>query len=396
LQPKDHDLTKISSDVTLSKTLFPTMWKRWNQVSIVRSMRAFELQHFNGQYHTQSGRVLAPAVAKEVPAYGSLVAYELEKQRRETDTFPGYISTALTTSRSGSLSAGFLPPQFAALDLNPTTVFDTLGGTTDEKVSQLLQERWKWLAALSEVSDAERLSLGDKAVDYQTYYRNAHRLLEDPRWTKAFQLTKEDKERYGESQFGLGLVLARNLVASDAGTRFVYVYDSPQDWDAHAKIFDRSKPQNHYMTCNRWDKGFSALVDDLTKLPGREPGKTLLDETIVLSTSEFGRTPEINPIMGRHHWRFNYSSLMIGGGIKPGRIIGKSDEKGAYNVDPGWKHKEQPYNDNLVASIYSALGIDWRKKITNTPSGRDYYYVQTAPVGGNEFISDDEIAELFV
>ncbi len=395
LQPKDLDIRKVSSDVVLSKTLFPNMIDRWNEVSLVRSMRAPELQHFNGQYHTQTGRVLAPALAKEIPAFGSIVAYELEKQRRETDTFPTYISTSLITARAGSIGAGFLPPRFTAFDLAADTVFETFGGG-DEGSNPALEERWSWLSAISEVSERDRMSLGTKVSDYKAYYENGYRILNDPRWNKVFKLTEQDKQRYGDDQYGLGLILARNLLAADAGTRFVYIYDSPQDWDAHAKIFDKSSRRNHYFTCQRWDKGFASLLTDLAAVPGHAPGKTMLDETLIVATSEFGRTPEINPVMGRHHWRFSYTTLFAGGGVKGGRVIGKSDANGGYNVETGWKHPEQPAMDNAVATIYSALGIDWKKRVTNTPSGRDYDYVQSAPIGGSEFIATDSIDELFV
>ena len=72
-------------------------------------MRANELIHFNGQYHTQAGRTLNPAVAREIPAFGSVISFELSSQRRETDTFPTYVSTALTKARAGSIGSGFFP-----------------------------------------------------------------------------------------------------------------------------------------------------------------------------------------------------------------------------------------------------------------------------------------------
>ena len=77
-QPKDLDVRKINSELNLSKTLFPQLSDRMDKISIVRSLRAAELVHFNGEYHTQTGRALNPALAKEIPAFGSLIAYELE------------------------------------------------------------------------------------------------------------------------------------------------------------------------------------------------------------------------------------------------------------------------------------------------------------------------------
>ncbi len=109
---------------------------------------------------------------------------------------------------------------------------------------------------------------------------------------------------------------------------------------------------------------------------GRERGKTLLDETIIVSTGEFGRTPNFNTGLGRDHYDKTFTSLLAGGGIKGQRVIGKTNDDCSACIDPGWNHREQPQIDNLVATIYSALGIDWRKKIENTPSGRAYHYVQ--------------------
>jgi hypothetical protein len=87
--------------------------------------------------------------------------------------------------------------------------------------------------------------------------------------------------------------------------------------------------------------------------------------------------------------------VFIGGGVKPGRIIGKNDENGKI-LDVGWKHKEQPQMDHVTSTIYSALGIDYSKIIEDTPSGRAYEYQQTAPLGGPAFIPRTEINELFV
>jgi uncharacterized protein (DUF1501 family) len=176
----------------------------------------------------------------------------------------------------------------------------------------------------------------------------------------------------------------------------VYVCDSPQPWDHHSYIFDRTRPSNHYVTCAKLDAALSNLVKDLRSMPGHGSGATLLDETLIVVTSEFGRMPYVNKVAGRDHYNLCYTSLFIGGGVKPGRIIGKTNEDCSQCIDTGWKHQEQPATDNIVATIYSAMGIDWTKRIENTPSGRAYDYVQTAPIGGSEFISNDAIDELFV
>jgi hypothetical protein len=391
--PKDLNVQKVSADVFLSKTLFPRLGDFMDRISFVRSMRANELIHFVGQYHTQTGRALNTAIAREIPGFGSIIAYELDSRRRPDDTFPTYMSTYLTKARAGSIGSGFLPTRFSGLDLDPTVVFDSFGGST-EGLNQLLEERWRLLEEFAKVSDAERKSLGKAASDYKSFYNDARKLQYDPRWHAIFKTNDDEKKRYGEDEFGMGCILARNVLAADAGCHFVYIYDGDK-WDHHSYIFDRSRSSNHYYTCARLDKGLTALIEDLTAKPGSQPGKTLLDETMIVCSSEFGRTPWMNPVAGRDHYRDVYTTLWVGGGVKGGRVIGKTDDESAKCLDPGWKHRQQPFMDNVVASMYSVLGIDWMKQIANTPSGRAYEYIQTAPVGGAEFISNDEIAPLF-
>ena len=91
-----------------------------------------------------------------------------------------------------------------------------------------------------------------------------------------------------------------------------------------------------------------------------------------MAQSEFGRTPGMNPVAGRDHYKGAYAGLYAGGGVAGGRVLGTTDADGSTCLDTGWRHKTQPFMDNTVATIYSALGIDWTKTVTNTPSGRDY------------------------
>ena len=228
--------------------------------------------------------------------------------------------------------------------------------------------------------------MGTQVSPFEVFYDYAYHIVTDPRWSKVFQVSDAERDRYGRGQLGDGLVLAKNLLKADAGTRFVYISESiggNGPWDFHAAIYDRTKPQNLYTKCLEWDQAFTALLQDLAAAPGHEPGKTLLDETIIVSTGEFGRTPNFNTGLGRDHYDKTFTSLLVGGGIKGQRVIGKTNDDCSACIDNGWNHREQPQIDNLVATIYSALGIDWRKKIENTPSGRAYHYVQSAPIGSN-------------
>ena len=391
--PKDLDVTEVSRGLYLSQALFPQLSKNMHRVGLVRSLQAPELIHFNGQYHTQTGRSLNPAAAREVPAFGSVVAYELASQRGEKDSFPTYVSTNLTKARAGSIGSGFLPTWSTGLDLDPSTVFAAFGGDMTG-ANQVMDERWRLLSELAKINEGQRAAMGQRAADYQTFYEDAHKLLNDSRWPAVFHATAEDKGRYGDDEFGLGCILARNLLTQNAGTRMVYVYDGDR-WDHHAGIFDRGAEWNHYRTCTRLDKGLMSLIDDLASMPGHAPGKTLLDETLIVAQSEFGRTPGMNPVAGRDHYKGAYAGLYVGGGIAGGRVLGRTDADGSKCLETGWRHKSQPFMDNTLATIYSALGIDWKKTVTNTPSGRDFTYVDSVNVGGSAMMESDEIGDLF-
>jgi uncharacterized protein (DUF1501 family) len=120
----------------------------------------------------------------------------------------------------------------------------------------------------------------------------------------------------------------------------------------------------------------------------------LLDRTLIVCMGEFGRTTgDLTPGKGRDHHRFAMSGLFAGAGILGGRAIGATDELGARVVSSGWAKKRSIYPEDVGATIYSALGIDWTKEITNTPSGRAFQYVEFQ--SGTDFLDVSEIAELF-
>src|SRR5262249_4146761 len=89
--PKDLDVRPVNNDLYLSYRLFPELSKEMHRIAIVRSLKSHEVVHFRGQYYTQAGRPLNPVQAPEIPSIGSVIAFELESQRRETDSFPTYV-----------------------------------------------------------------------------------------------------------------------------------------------------------------------------------------------------------------------------------------------------------------------------------------------------------------
>jgi hypothetical protein len=399
LTPKDLDPVRVWPDFYLSKALFPKLIesKLIDRCSFVRSMLGRELIHLTGQYRVQTGRSINPAVAKEIPGFGTVIAAELDSQRRETDTFPTYMSTNLSRNSTGLIGAGFFPNRFNGVDLDTSFVFNVFGGGDDAARADL-ERRWERKKRMSEVQVASDALLGDKVSPYAVFYDYAYNIVTDPRWAEVFQASDAERDRYGRQQLGDGLLLARNLLKAKAGTRFVYISESiggNGPWDFHAAIYDRTKPQNLYVKCAQWDQAFTSLLQDLAAEPGEERGKSMLDETIIVSTGEFGRTPNMNTGLGRDHYYKTFTSLLAGGGVKGQRILGKTNEDCSECIENGWNHRERPQIDNLVATIYSALGIDWRKNVPNTPSGRAYEYVQSAPIGSNDFIAPDHIGDLF-
>lgn len=146
--------------------------------------------------------------------------------------------------------------------------------------------------------------------------------------------------------------------------------------------------------CREIDTALSSLLDDLAARK-RKDGISLLDETMVICFGEFGRTPgDLTPARGRDHYQYALTGLFAGGGIKGGRIIGKTDELGAKVIQPDWDVKRSVYMEDVATTIYSALGLDWTKAIEGTPSGRAFHYIE--PFAAKQMIRSQEISPLFV
>ncbi|MBP3954280.1 DUF1501 domain-containing protein [Gemmata sp. G18] len=174
----------------------------------------------------------------------------------------------------------------------------------------------------------------------------AVRLLANPDVRRLFDIHKEPqrvRDRYGRHLLGQSLLLARRLV--EGGVNFVTAFDgrtNGQDanWDSHEKLFPR-----HRQLIPPADQALSALIEDLG-------ARGLLDSTLVLALSEFGRTPKINGSAGRDHWPDCYTALVAGGGVTGGAVLGSSDKIGAYPAtDPVTPA-------DLAATVFWRFGID--------------------------------------
>jgi uncharacterized protein (DUF1501 family) len=183
------------------------------------------------------------------------------------------------------------------------------------------------------------------------------------------------------------------VLSQDAGTRYIHICQ--HGWDHHRRIWDKTVPDNHYKLIADFDPAAASLLEDLAAAPSEStPGKSLLDETLVVLMSEFGRTPgPLNHLAGRDHHKYVFPAMFAGAGVKGGLVLGASDSNGDRVAETGWNHKVQPRIENVVATIYSALGIDWAKEVHNLPSGRTYVYVD--PLGANGIIPTGELSGIY-
>lgn len=220
-------------------------------------------------------------------------------------------------------------------------------------------------AALLHGLDHTRLP--DQAARSEAYRDRALRLLADPDVRRLFELKKEPdrvRERYGKHRLGQSLLLARRLV--EGGVNFVAAFDGQRNgqlanWDSHENLFPR-----HRQLIPPADQAISALVEDLA-------ARGLLDTTLVVVVSEFGRTPKVNRSGGRDHWPDCYTAVLAGGGVAGGAVYGASDKVGAYPaLDPVTPA-------DLAATIYWRFGIDPATEITDQ-TGRPFRLAEGDPL----------------
>ncbi|HQR35561.1 MAG TPA: DUF1501 domain-containing protein [Blastocatellia bacterium] len=394
--PKYFDIRSFSNDLKLPFGVMPNLPGVLDKISVVRSMAAWDVVHGRAQYYIQTGHPLNLALSKEVPSIGAVVCHELATQRKPSDSLPPFIVMNMAGNQAGLINQGFMPAEFGPMSL---AVGDAPPNLAPQKgMEATMQRRWERLQQLDGALRTEAGRSGDGTVDrsfgdYHDYYRGAWAIMNDPRVPQIFTLTDEDKKRYGSSTIGNSLALARNLFQADAGTRFIMA--SHGGWDHHANIY-KEGARNHPALMRELDAAFSALIKDLDSTPSKfTPGKTLLDETLVIAMSEFGRTTGAisETRLGREHYMQVHSGMLAGGGIRRGQVLGKTDDAGGKIVDFGWSAKRPIYMEDIACTIYSAMGIDWTKTIENTPSGRAFHYVE--PASGTKYVGFKPVQELF-
>lgn len=318
--------------------LLPRTAQIADKLTVIRSLTHSEAAHERGVQNMLTG--YRPSPALEFPSLGSVVSHEFGPRKN----LPAYICVPNMPSPyagPGYLSAAYAPFSlgddparngFQVRDLN-------LPGGVDET---RFARRREALAAVNR-HFVERTE-ADGVAAMNSFYQRAFDLIGSPEAREAFNIDAEDKtmrDRYGRHQAGQRMLMARRLV--EAGARFVTL--SYGGWDHHTQVTG-----NMRRLMPAFDQAFATLVSDLDE-------RGLLDETLVLVSTEFGRTPKLNQDGGRDHWAKVFSVAAAGGGLKRGTIIGSS---GATATEP----EDAPVSpEDLAATVLHQLGIPAEKEL---------------------------------
>ena len=313
--------------IQLSHNL-PLLARHADKLAIVRSMQSSQGAHEQGRYFMRTS--FAPRSSIRHPAMG---AWLQKFQDRGNPSLPGSVMIGNDSKHPG---AGFFEARYAPLMINSPE--DGLQNcrtnpwfAKEEQFSEGLDASRKLDAKFAQTYNLRSVRA------YADMYDDALRMMKSEELT-AFDLDKEPeviRQKYGKDRFGQGCLLARRLV--EHGVRFVEVTFG--NWDTHNANFTKV-PE----LCDELDGAMSALLSDLQS-------RGMLENTLVVLATEFGRTPEINANDGRDHFPKAFSCVLAGGGIRGGQVHGTTDERGA-----GITEKAVNIPD-LNATIGYALGL---------------------------------------
>ena len=303
-----------------------------NRLTVVRSMTHGEAAHERGTHNMFTG--YRPSPALQFPSIGSVISHEYGSRKN----LPPYV--CIPNQPNIYAGSGYLSSAFAPFSLGSDPAdggfkvrdLDLPGGVDDSRFAT----RRTALDAVNAHFHKKEQSDKIKAMD--SFYEGAYNLISSPEAKTAFDLTKEaDKLRdeYGRNTAGARMLLARRLVES--GVRLVNL--TYGGWDMHDNIvngFRNTMPQ--------FDQAFSRLILDLEE-------RGLLDSTLVMVSSEFGRTPKINGTAGRDHWPKVFSIVLAGGGVKKGYVHGTSNATSSEPEDDALGVED------LFTTVYHCLGI---------------------------------------
>jgi hypothetical protein len=344
----------------------PLLARHMDKVAVIRSLNHPSNVHESSVYHTLTGKqnptLVSPRNVRrrsDFPNFASILA---------AFSPPGPLPASVTLPRPighdgityAGTHAGFLGPRHDPMELKEAPNsndrpahavalpegLDTTRLIARRGLLDLIDRQDRWL----------QQDRGSEAL--RGFYEQAFRMVSSPAAKRAFDLDLEPsalRDRYGRNEYGESFLLARRLV--EAGVRVVsviWMYFMPNGrisnvWDNHGGIGGLGNISGYAMLKEKYcipplDRAYSALLEDLAL-------RGLLDETLVVTLGEFGRTPKINNAQGRDHWGMCFSALLAGGGVRGGQVYGASDKIAAYP-------KDNPVSpSDLLATIHHAMGL---------------------------------------
>lgn len=354
--------------VTWNTGVFPKLAEQFDDIALVRSVRAWAAQHTLSQTWVQIGRNPAAVLGDVAPNIGAIVSIEKRPERTAAQIFP----TFLALNSDGAVGAGYLPATYEPFKMAPSA--NGLPNTTNADGATRLAAKYTLLEALDGPLRVNS-PYGEPVADFSSFYQSARGLMYNAAVDKAFKYTTADSARYGSTSFGNALLTAKQVLEANMGTRYVQV--TLGGWDMHNNIYT-NPPQagqsSIFSLGKMLDDALSTLLADL-KANGQ------LQETLVVMMGEFGRTVgPLSATAGRDHYLQQFV-FFAGGGVKGGRAIGRTDAAGARTEEFEWSGDRDVRVEDVEATIYSAMGINWTNIRYDDPFGRGFEYVPFANDG---------------
>jgi hypothetical protein len=341
--------------------ILPKLGAQLGNMVIVRSMNAWALVHSLAQEWTQIGRNPAAALGNIAPNIGSVVALETASQRTPSQVFP----TFLALNSATAVGNGYFPATYAPFKIVPAVT--GIPNTSNPLGQARFGDLWSRMHTLD---NPLRINspLGTPVKDYDEFYNSASQIMYNTPVQQAFGYSATDSARYGNTSFGNACLVAKQALAANQGTRFIQI--TLGSWDMHQDIYGTANPKgnNLFTMCPTFDNGVGALLADLQT-------SGLLQETLVVMAGEFGRTVgPVTPAGGRDHL-VQQSIVFAGAGVTGGKVIGATNASGSDTVDFGWSRHRYVKPEDVEATIYSAMGINWTTVRCDDPLMRGFEYV---------------------
>ena len=303
-----------------------------DKLTVIRSMTHGEAAHERGTHNMFTGYKPSPALV--FPSFGSVISHEYGPRKN----LPPYVAIPNSPNEfagTGYLSSSYGPFSLGADPANKGFRVQDLSLPNGVDMARFDRRRSALDAVNSHFQEKQK---SDAISAMDTFYQRAYSLISSEKAREAFNIEAEEgglRDKYGRNTAGQRLLMARRLV--EAGVRFVTV--TYGGWDMHNQISTGMRRDMPAL-----DQGLAVLIEDLES-------RGLLERTLIMVSSEFGRTPKINNEAGRDHWPKVFSVMLAGGGVKGGLVYGSSD---ATATEPEF---DPVSPEDLATTMYHLLGI---------------------------------------